>query len=63
MYTITFYDLKGQTFRAPGNAGNDWSVMSVRQDKSLVRRLKDGLEHWIDTGMLLAIINANPNSN
>ena len=53
----TYWDLKGLAFKAKGTAGNTWNVVKVNQDKSLVIRARDKQEHWIDTQLLIDIVN------
>lgn len=56
---ITFWDLRGHSFRAKGTAGNVWNVLKVTQGQCMVKRVCDGLEYWIDTQRLLDLVNAN----
>jgi hypothetical protein len=55
--TYTFWDLKGLSFKAKGTAGNTWNVVKVNPDKSLVIRALDGQQHWIDTQLLINLVN------
>ena len=58
---ITFWELKGHTFKAKGTAQNMYNVLKVKQSKCLVQRISDGFQHWIDTQLVINLVNESNN--
>ena len=54
---VSFWDLQGHTFLAPGVAQNEYTIMKVTPSRCEVMRHKDGERIWLDTGRVLQIVN------
>ena len=54
---VTYFDLLGETFIAPGVAQNEYTIMKVTPSRCEVMRHKDGERIWLDTGRVLQIVN------
>ena len=61
---ITYFDLKPGVFiKVSGAAQNAYEITTRSEKKICMRRVKDGLEHCMDTGRLLDEVNRNLSLN
>lgn len=61
---ITYFDIKpGDFIKVQGAAQNSYEITSKSAKKICMRRMKDGLEHCMETGSVLDMINGSLNLN
>jgi hypothetical protein len=55
---VTYWDLRvGEKIENTGRAMNAYEIISMSEKKICMRRLKDGMEHCMDTARALDMIN------
>lgn len=58
MLKITYWDIKiGDFIKVPGAAKNVYEITSKSEKQICMRRMKDGLEHCMETGKMLDLMN------
>ena len=60
---VTYWDLRvGEKIESTGRAKNAYEITSMSEKKICMRRLKDGMEHCMETARALEMINRDYNS-
>jgi hypothetical protein len=64
MLKMSYWDLKiGDFIKVSGKAHNAYEITSKSKKQICMRRMKDGLEHCMETEGVLNMINANYEMN
>ena len=64
MIKITYWDVKvGDFIKAGGRAQNAYEVTSKSEKKICMKRVRDGMEHCMETGRMLDMLNREADLN